>query len=311
MKPSFKTTAFLILLIFSSNNIISQVKSCDYLGQKTPGLKPELFAAEIFHKAKPEWTYCTEFTDSLKEFYFTSFDTSTKIENIMFVQCIDGVWSEPQCASFSGNYNDNDPRLAPDGKTIFWRSKRPLPGNNKSEKYSMIWYSSRIENKWSEPSPVKSGDTYLEAGYPSITSSGKLYYSAYKENNVGASDIYCAEFKNGEINNPKNLGSQLNTIYPEGDLYISPDENFLIVSCWNRPDNNGESDLYISFKNENGNWTKLRNLGEPINTKHNENCPGFSPDGKYFFYNSVEADKEVPETKTYWIDSKIFNTFKP
>ena len=92
---------------------------------------------------------------------------------------------------------------------------------------------------------------------------------------------------------------------------MAPDESFLIVSCWNRPDNNGESDLYISFRDQNGIWRALKNMGEPINTENNENCPSFSPDGKYFFYMSADVKNIPAKTKTYWVDAKIIEKLKP
>jgi WD40 repeat protein len=311
----------ILIIIFSGNIALSQKpieKDFDYselkgnyFGQKPPGITPELFAPDIFHKIKPEWVFCTEFTPDLKEFYFTEYDTISNIDRIMYMLCVDDIWTKPKVASFSGNYNDNDQRLAPDGNIIFWRSRRPLPGNSEPEKYSIIWFAHRTEKGWDKSQPVKYDNTYLEAGYPSISNNGILYFSAYGENNIGKSDIHSSKLVNGNYDTPKNIGSSINTKYAEGDLYISPDESFIIVSCWNRPDNSGESDLYISFRNLNGTWTKLKNMEEPINTKHNENCPSFSPDGKYFFYNSVEVDGKIPEIKTYWVDGKIIENLKP
>ncbi len=275
------------------------------------GMTPELFAPDIFCKIKPEWVFCTEFSPDWNEFYFTEYDTISNKDRIMYMLFINDTWTKPEVASFSGEYNDNDQRLASDGNTIFWRSKRPLPGNLEPEEYSIIWFATRTEKSWSKPQPVKYGNTSLEAGYPSISNNGILYFSAYREDNIGKSDIHSSKFVNGYCDTPKNLGSSINTKYAEGDLYISPDESFIIVSCWNRPDNSGESDLYISFRNLNNTWTELRNMEEPINTKHNENCPSFSPDGKYFFYNVVEIDGKIPRIKTYWIDSKIIEKLKP
>ena len=126
----------------------------------------------------------------------------------------------------------------------------------------------------------------------------------------GKSDIHSSPFKDGNCDTPKNLGNIINTEYTEGDLYVAPDESFLIVSCWYRPDNKGESDLYISFRDKNGTWTKLKNMGEPINTENNENCPSFSPDGQYFFYMSAKVNKKPAETFTYWIDAKIIEKLK-
>lgn len=281
-----------------------------YLGQKLPGLTPEIFAPEIFSKIHPEWAFCTEFTPDGNEFYFSECDTSQDIDRIMCMKRIENTWTKPEVVSFSGEYNDNDQRLSPDGNIIFWRSWRPLPGNKSPEKHSVIWFAIKTEDGWSEASPIKYGNNYLIASYPSITKNGILYFSTRKNLEKGKSDIYSSPFKDGYCDIPKSLGNTINTEYTEGDLYVAPDESFLIVSCWHRPGNKGESDLYISFRDRNGTWSKLINMGEPINTENNENCPSLSPDGKYFFYMSANVNKKPPETFTYWIEAGIIEKLK-
>jgi hypothetical protein len=90
-----------------------------------------------------------------------------------------------------------------------------------------------------------------------------------RDKNTGNVDIHCSHLVSGTCTSPENLGSTINTEYIEGDLCVSPDERFIIVSCWERPDNTGggESDLYISFRQSDGTWTKLINMGESVNTK--------------------------------------------
>jgi len=53
---------------------------------------------------------------------------------------------------------------------------------------------------------------------------------------------------------PENLGDSINTKTFEGDPYIAPDENFLILTAYNRSDGLGDGDLYISL-NRDGHWT--------------------------------------------------------
>jgi len=49
----------------------------------------------------------------------------------------------------------------------------------------------------------------------------------------------------GEYTNAVNLGNSINTEYGEGDTFISPDESYMIISCWGRPEGKG---MDISFK---------------------------------------------------------------
>ncbi|UCH11003.1 MAG: PD40 domain-containing protein, partial [Fidelibacterota bacterium] len=158
------------------------------------------------------------------------------------------------------------------------------------------------------PQPVEFGGAPLLAGYPSVASNGTIYFGHRSPGNVGEGDLHRSKFRLGSYGQPENLGRTVNTVYSEGDMCVAPDESFLIVSCWNRPDNNGESDLYISFRTEDGTWTSLLNMGSTINSEANENCPTISPDGKYFLFF-----RYYPETSaaiTYWIDAKIIESLR-
>jgi hypothetical protein len=139
--------------------------------------------------------------------------------------------------------------------------------------------------------------------------------------------------QNGYINYTK-LDTNINTIYTEGTPYISKDGSFLIFTSAGRDDGIGMMDLYISFKNEDGSWTKARNMGEPINLPGQiTRFPRMSPDGKYLFYwCNVKNEKSVidslspvekglrvykpyrPEDKKdgdiYWVDAKIIEQLK-
>lgn len=310
MKDLKSLIVFCILLVLIGCSDESFKKNALYFGQPQPGMIPELFAPEIFEKTQPEWVFCTEFSSDGDAFYFSECDTVKNIDRIMCMKQQQGVWQKPVVASFSGEFNDNDQRLSLDGNTIFWRSWRPLPGKSLPEKRSVIWFATKTVSGWSNAQPIQYGDHYLRAGYPGITRDGVLYFAMRDEANIGESDIFYSKFENGHCDTPINLGPSINTIYSEGDLYVSPDEDILIVSCWDRPDNAGESDLYISFRDENGTWSPLKNMGPPINTENNENCPSFSPDGKYFFYMSADVKSKPARTSTYWVDSKIVHALK-
>lgn len=282
-----------------------------YLGQKPPGTAPEVFAPHVLSRVEPEWAYCAEFSPDGSSFYYTEVDPATRIPQIMTMRRIAGAWTAPEAAPFSGAHRDNDVRLAPGGKAVFWRSWRPLPGNTEPEERSVIWFAEKLGDGWSEARPVTCGKAFLKAGYPSVTNDGTLYFCARFEGGLGETDVYYSRFKNGVYAAPVNIGPAVNSEGGEGDLYVAPDESFLIVSCWRRPGNDGESDLYISFRDGSGNWSPLKNMGEPVNTGNNENCPAFSPDGRYFLYQSADLKSEPPRTCTYWVSSKIIEVLRP
>jgi Tol biopolymer transport system component len=39
---------------------------------------------------------------------------------------VDGVWSTPKTATFSGKYNDLEPAFSPNGKKLYFATTRPI-----------------------------------------------------------------------------------------------------------------------------------------------------------------------------------------
>ncbi len=278
-----------------------------YFGQKPPGLTPEVFAPEILSKSKPEWAFCSVFSPDGNEFYFTS-ELNENPSDIMWMRKVNNIWTQPETAPFNSPNVDNDLCLSYDENRVFWRSWRPLPGNSEPEEHSKIWYAVRTTNGWGDPQPLKCGNTVVRAGYPSISNNRTLYFSYGDEHNTG---IFQSRFVNDAYRTPEHVCTVNDTIDSEGDMCIAPDESYMIVSCWRLPENNGDSDLYISFRKNDGSWTKFKNMGKSVNTINNEGCPTVSPDGKYLFYLSVGVEGEVVKCDTYWVDSKVIELFKP
>ena len=66
------------------------------------------------------------------------------------------------------------------------------------------------------------------------------------------------------------------------------------------------SDLYISFKNANDNWTKPRNFGAGINSEYDEWRAILSFEGKYLFFSS----RRTGNGDIYWVDAKIIEELR-
>jgi hypothetical protein len=300
--------SILIILCQCNSQVDFPVLKGPYLGQKPPGMMPVVFDNGVLSNNNIG-AFCSVFSPDGNEFYYVRFikdvDGSGRI---YWTQRVNNIWVKPKPAPFGSDYPENDMRISPDGSTIFWRSWRPLPGSNNQEDRSCIWYSNRLEDGWSNPQPIKCAEEYLHAGYPAVTNKGTLYFPTRRNDSYGEGDIYRSRFINGEYTIPENLGDIVNTQYSEGDLCVAPDESFLIVSCWNRPDNRGVSDFYISFRNSNGEWTRLKNMGEPVNSDMEENCPTLSPDGKYFLFNRRNVD--TGESNIYWVSIRIIEELK-
>jgi len=69
----------------------------------------------------------------------------------------------------------------------------------------------------------------------------------------------------------------------------------------------GGFDLYITFQQSNGRWIEPINMGEGINSSAYDWVPYVTPDGKYFFFNSMRSGS----WDIYWVDAKIIEDLKP
>ena len=83
-----------------------------YLGQEPPGLEPRLFAPGIVSTGLA--TRDVAMTPDGIELYFGV--TLGGQSMIMVTRQVDGIWTEPVVAPFSGRHNDLEPAISPDGQ---------------------------------------------------------------------------------------------------------------------------------------------------------------------------------------------------
>lgn len=201
-----------------------------------------------------------------------------------------GRWGEPEFATFSGRFHDLGPAFQPDGSRLFFISNRP----RKPEGHDYnIWYVERSGSGWSEPHalPEPVNSTGDEVGV-SVGADGTLYFASNRHGGIGSFDIYRSRPENGEYKTVESLGEPVNTKGPELEPAISPDGNILVFAALGRDDETpgihreyARGDLYISFRTQTG-WAAPRNCGRPINSGSEESWPGFSSDGRRFFFSS-------------------------
>jgi len=278
-------------------NLIGPVLEGDYLGQKIPGLAPERFAPAVVSTEKGELN--SVFSPEGNEFYY-AIQTGPMNWKIMVLKRVDNRWSKPVPASFSGQFSDVDMAISADGRKLFFCSNRPLEKNGEAKKDFDIWMVERKGDDWSKPknvaAPVNSNESEF---YPSFSKDGTLYFQSVRPDSRGMKDIYISRPVNGNYEKVDNLGDIINSNLSEGDALIAPDESFLILSV-DRPDGFGQGDLYVCFKGPDGNWTAPKNMGDPINSKHHENCPTLSPDGKFLFFTR--------NNDIFWVDAAVIKS---
>lgn len=315
---------FTLLFAFCQGKDNFPVLKGPYLGQKPPGKTPEIFASGIISTGYHDG--CITFSPDGREIFFHFGGLGRMV--ILHMKRVNNRWTAPQVASFSGKYRDGEPHFSCDGNKLLFRSTRPLEGKGEPMASTDIWIVERDENDWDEPrnlGPIINSEK--DDLYPTISKSGDLYFASNRD---GGWDIYVSKYVNGRYAKPEKLSDAINSEFGDWDAFLAPDESYIIFGSNGRSDGFGESDLYISFRKEDGTWTKSKNMGSQINTFYREVDPVISPDGKYIFfrsnrrihksyakspltYNEIIKMLDSPgngEADIYWVDARIVDHLK-
>ena len=132
----------------------------------------------------------------------------------------------------------------------------------------------------------------------SSSKDGTYVLDDYKNGNV----IRISTFKNGQRQSPTLMSPKINSGKYTAHPFISPDGSWLIWDS-EREGGYGDSDLYISFKQQDGTWGDAINLGDQVNTSTWEAGAYVTPDGKYLFFNRHED--------IYWVDASFIEELRP
>ena len=302
MKSNLPATLY-FLLCMQTQLLAQTVKPTDlYLGQTPPGLKSVVFAPDII-SSKDHYEYGSVFSRNGKEFYYAVIINEKP--QIRYCRLDQTGWTAPKTVIASDRYEYNDPFLSPDEKRLFFISDRATDGKSSKKDFD-IWYLERTANGWSN-NPINAGPA-INSGkneyYMSFTDAGKMYFSSNGGTDAATDknyEIRFSSFANGVFKPSVQLGSAVNTEHYEADVFISPDEQYIIF-CSERPGGLGKGDLYISFKNKNGEWQKAKNMGNTVNSEGYEFCPFVTRDKKYLFFS---RDGEI-----FWVKADVINSLK-
>lgn len=186
-------------------------------------------------------------------------------------------------------YSERGPVISPDGTKLY--ITRTHPDNIKGMETDDIWYTTLDEyNEWNE---------LKHAGFPlnnasnnfviSVTPDGNtlLLGNTYKKDgSPDRSGISIATKRNGEWQIPlKQHIEGYKNIDPYGCFFLSPDGTKLII-CAENEDSYGDLDLFVSFLEGPGKWSKPVNLGTTLNTFAPDFSPFLASDGKTLYFSS-------------------------
>ncbi|NVK25742.1 MAG: PD40 domain-containing protein [Gammaproteobacteria bacterium] len=272
--------AFITLGSASANP--SQMLSGAYLGQKVPSNEAEVFGPGVI--SKKLYSYGGTFSPDMQSFYFLRQPAEdAKVEFVVMHQQ-EGQWQESLFDSKLGQ-----PMFSPDGNLMHLgkrvRTRTPegwsdaISVGEAFEDFQIMRMSSSLQGTY----------VFDEAGWPD--GDGVIRYSRLID---------------GVRHPPKAFPKHINTGTFNAHPFIAPDESYLL---WDgkREHGFGGSDIYISFRQEDGTWGKAINMGKDINTNGWDAAASVTPDGKYLFFHRLN---EHGNANMYWVSAQVIETLR-
>ncbi|MFC1493005.1 ankyrin repeat domain-containing protein [candidate division KSB1 bacterium] len=264
-----------------------------YLGAENPGMKAEPFAPELFlniYRAHSN----PAFSPDGKELYWECIfiQGNNDIPRVWFMKEENGKWTAPRVAPFA-EYPSGGPAFYHDGNKLVYHSMRPRDNSNTPAKDLDFWYVERNGEGWSEP--VNLGeevnkDNSFEV-FAVLAGDGTIYW------NKGRQGLAKSVLRDGKYTQPEIIGDLFDTDYIDNCKAI---DHIIIQSYIRKGPFNHE--LFISFHQPDGKWSKPVFMGDNIHQGKRANIGRVTIDGKHLFF--------MRNFSFYWIDAKIIEDLK-
>ncbi|GAB3202730.1 outer membrane protein OmpA-like peptidoglycan-associated protein/tetratricopeptide (TPR) repeat protein [Pontibacter aydingkolensis] len=199
-----------------------------------------------------------------------------------------GNWGAPKALEevINSEYHNATASAAEDGKTLYFTRTHMVPKKNHVNADPTSWakapaakeFVNRLEiftaekqgETWSNIQPFAYNNVESHSvGHPAISPDGKvLYFASDMEGTLGDTDIfYSIKQADGTWGKPVNAGPTINTAARESFPYVDADGKLYFAS-----------DGHIGFggldvfeaEGTHAAWTKVRNVGAPINSAKND-----------------------------------------
>ncbi|MAO45657.1 MAG: hypothetical protein CL823_00755 [Crocinitomicaceae bacterium] len=192
-------------------------------------------------------------------------------------------------------YPEYYPSLSLDNQVmIMTRRFKPVGASVDQEDFYISKWSNR-NNSWRKAEPIPGINTPYNEGAATISGDGStIVFTACEALGVGygeregkgSCDLFESRYnvKKGRWSVGENLGSPNSSMW-ESQPTLSADGNFLVFARARHIRGMG-SDLFGSYRTEDGSWSKPFKLPGEINTPFEEESPFLHPDGKTLYFSS-------------------------
>ncbi len=168
-----------------------------------------------------------------------------------------------------GDVNTASACLSADGQRMFYAANAERP--NRHGEYNMqLYVAERKNGDWRAGELVPGQFEQANCLHPTVSADGQwLYFSADAAESRGGLDLYrVALLPDGTFGRAETLGAVVNTERHDGFPVASRDGKLYFASQGHL--GLGGFDLFETYQLSDGTWATPLNLGEPINSEHDE-----------------------------------------
>jgi outer membrane protein OmpA-like peptidoglycan-associated protein/tetratricopeptide (TPR) repeat protein len=183
--------------------------------------------------------------------------------------------------SINTDVSEYFPTVTIDGNTLIFTRRV----NHFNEDF---YESHKVNGTWSKAISLPGNiNTNNNEGAQSVSQDGQwlIFTGCNFPDGHGNCDLYISYFTPDGWSTPENLGDSINSEFWESSPSLSPDKKDLYFSS-KQPDGYGGSDLYVSHRQINGQWSLPENLGPTVNTIGDEAAPFIHPDNQTLYFTS-------------------------
>ncbi len=195
--------------------------------------------------------------------------------------------------SINSSFDEHSPVLSPNGRSLYFtRSGHPSNIGGVLDRGD-IWVARKKGKGWS--APVHVGGAINHPGLNGVVGfsadGNTIYLLNYFDRNAEGggklkNGISKSELVNGNWTKPERLTIKFFSNNSQHlSASISRDERVLVMALQSY-ETEGNEDLYVSFKQSNGEWSQPKNLGNVVNTYAEEWTPFLDSDNKTLYFTS-------------------------
>lgn len=234
-----------------------------------------------------------------------------------------GQWTTPELldAPINTEYEEIEPVINAAGDKLYFTSRRPggalsgfpflsplvavfkfahsvgLGGPNRALLGGFglqeVYVTYLVDGVWSAPVNLNDapGEPHINTPFTDhclfFSADGdEAYWTSSRPGGFGKDDIWTSRRAGGEWTEPENLGPKVNGPGNEHAPIPGPDGRSLYVTA-TLPEGFGDEDIYLTSRGPDGSWGPLVNLGPQVNGPGDDRCPAWTPDLRYFLFDSI------------------------